>query len=95
EEAKKFLEATAMGYEYAIANPEEAAQILVKHAPEVDLELAKASQVFLAKEYQAEKQQWGTIDESRWSEFYGWMYEQGLIGAELGNQGFTNDYLPQ
>lgn len=95
EEAKKFLEATAMGYEYAIANPEEAAQILVKHAPEVDLELAKASQVFLAKEYQAEKQQWGTIDESRWSEFYGWMYEQDLIGAELGNQGFTNDYLPQ
>lgn len=95
EEAKKFLEATAMGYEYAIANPEEAAEILVKHAPEVDLELAKASQVFLAKEYQAEKEQWGTIDDSRWSAFYRWMYEQGLIGAELGNQGFTNDYLPQ
>lgn len=95
EEAKKFLEATAKGYEYAIANPEEAAEILVKHAPEVDLELAKASQAFLANEYQAEKESWGTIDETRWTTFYDWMYEEGLIGADLGNQGFTNAYLPQ
>lgn len=95
EEAKKFLEATAKGYEYAIANPEEAAEILVKHAPEVDLELAKASQAFLANEYQAEKASWGTIDETRWATFYDWMYEEGLIGADLGNQGFTNAYLPQ
>ena len=95
EEAKKFLEATAKGYEYAIANPEEAAEILVKHAPEVDLELAKASQAFLANEYQAEKASWGTIDETRWTTFYDWMYEEGLIGAELGSQGFTNAYLPQ
>lgn len=95
EEAKKFLEATAKGYEYAIANPEEAAEILVKHAPGVDLELAKASQAFLANEYQAEKESWGTIDETRWTTFYDWMYEEGLIGADLGNQGFTNAYLPQ
>lgn len=95
EEAKKFLEATAKGYEYAIANPEEAREILVKHAPEVDLELAKASQAFLANEYQAEKESWGTIDETRWTTFYDWMYEEGLIGADLGNQGFTNAYLPQ
>ncbi|MDY3367049.1 ABC transporter substrate-binding protein [Zhenhengia yiwuensis] len=94
EEAKKFLEATAQGYEYAIANPEEAAEILVKHAPEVDLELAKASQAFLANEYQAEKASWGTIDETRWTTFYDWMYEEGLIGADLGSQGFTNAYLP-
>lgn len=94
EEAKKFLEATAKGYEYAIANPEEAAEILVKHAPEVDLELAKASQAFLANEYQAEKASWGTIDETRWTTFYDWMYEEGLIGADLGSQGFTNAYLP-
>lgn len=95
EEAKKFLEATAKGYEYAIANPEEAAEILVKHAPEVDLELAKASQAFLANEYQAEKASWGTIDETRWTTFYDWMYEEGLIGEDLGSQGFTNAYLPR
>lgn len=95
QQAKKFLEATAKGYEYAIANPEEAAQILVKHAPEIDLALAKASQAFLANEYQAEKAAWGTIDEVRWSNFYKWMYEQELIREDLGSAGFTNDYLPK
>lgn len=94
-EAKKFLEATAKGYEYAIASPEEAAEILVKHAPEVDLELAKSSQVFLANEYQAEKEKWGLIDENRWANFYNWMYKEGLIEKDLGTQGFTNEYLPQ
>ncbi|MEG0319697.1 MAG: ABC transporter substrate-binding protein [Niameybacter sp.] len=95
EQAKKFLEATAKGYEYAIENPEEAAQILVKHAPEVDLELATASQKFLANEYKAEKDQWGTIDSTRWSTFYEWMYENNLISQPLDEQGFTNAYLPQ
>lgn len=95
EEAKKFLEATSKGYEYAISHPEEAAEILVKHAPEVDLELAKASQAFLADEYQAEKEKWGTIDAERWSTFYEWMFEEGLINENLGTQGFTNEYLPQ
>lgn len=95
EEAKKFLEATSKGYEYAIAHPEEAAEILVKHAPEIDLELAKASQAFLANEYQAEKEKWGAIDPDRWSTFYNWMFEEGLITENLGTQGFTNEYLPQ
>lgn len=95
EQAKKFLEATAKGYEYAIENPEESAEILVKHAPEVDLELAKASQAFLANEYKAEKENWGTIDETRWATFYDWMYEEDLISRPLGSEGFTNAYLPQ
>jgi len=94
-QAKKFLEATAKGYEFAIANPEEAAEILVKNAPEVDIELAKKSQIFLAKEYKAEKNQWGTIEESRWKTFYSWMYEKGLLEKDLKSEGFTNEYLPK
>lgn len=95
EQVKKFLEATAKGYVFAIENPDMSAEILVKYAPEVDLELAKASQAFLSKEYQAEKAQWGTIDETRWANFYKWMYENQLIAEDLGNKGFTNDYLPK
>ncbi|MGL4346310.1 MAG: ABC transporter substrate-binding protein [Cellulosilyticaceae bacterium] len=95
EQAKKFLEATAKGYEYAITNPEEAAKILVKHAPEIDEALAVASQKYLANEYKAEKQNWGTIDGERWASFYTWMYEEQLISKDLKTEGFTNDYLPQ
>ena len=33
---KKFMEATSKGYEFAINNPEESAEILVKEVPEID-----------------------------------------------------------
>lgn len=93
--AKKFLEATSKGYEFAIANPDEAAQILVKYAPEVDLELAKKSQAYLAKQYKAEKPKWGYIDETRWKNFYSWMFEKKLLEKDLQAEGFTNEYLPK
>ncbi|NLO97462.1 MAG: ABC transporter substrate-binding protein [Peptococcaceae bacterium] len=96
ETARKFLEAVAKGYEYAIANPEQAAAILVKHAPEVDPEIAKASQKYLSQQYKAEVEQWGYIDPKRWDSFYAWMYDNQLISEKLApGTGFTNDYLPQ
>lgn len=94
--AKRFLAAVGKGYEYAIENPEEAARILVKYAPEVDLEIATASQKYLADQYKAEVKQWGYIDQERWNNFYTWMYENQLIPKKLETgTGFTNDYLPE
>lgn len=94
--AKKFLAAVAKGYEYSIKNPEEAAKILVKNAPEVDPALATASQKYLADQYKAEVQQWGYIDQKRWDGFYTWMYENQLIPKKLdAGKGFTNAYLPK
>ena len=93
--AKKFLAAVAQGYDYAIKNPEDAAKVLVKHVPEVDIELATASQNYLADQYKAEVEQWGYIDPKRWDAFYTWMYENQLISKKLeAGKGFTNDYLP-
>ncbi|MGE4272765.1 MAG: ABC transporter substrate-binding protein [Desulfitobacterium sp.] len=96
ETAKAFLAAVAKGYEYAIAQPKEAAEILVKYAPELDQELVTASQEYLAKEYKAEVEQWGFIDQSRWDNFYAWMYDNKLIPKKIeAGQGFTNAYLPK
>ena len=95
ESAKKFLEATAKGYEYAIENPEKAAEILVKHAPELDIELATASQKYMAEQYMAEKEDWGTIDSARWTKFYDWMYDNDLLEKDLQSEGFTNEFLLQ
>lgn len=49
EQARKFIAATAKGYEYAIANPREAADILMEENPElkVNAELVYASMEFL------------------------------------------------
>jgi len=48
---KKFLYATAKGYEYAIENPEKAARILLKLIPELDEKLVLESQEWLKNEY--------------------------------------------
>ena len=96
ETAKAFLAALSKGYEDAIADPEEAAEILCKAAPELDPELVLASQQYLADQYQADADQWGYMDPERWNGFYNWLNENGLSDPELPEGiGFTNDYLPQ
>lgn len=94
--AKKFLEATAKGYEFAIENPEEAADILLAAAPELDEEIVKASQLWLADQYKAEVDRWGYIDPTRWDRFYQWLNDNNLSEAPIApGTGFTNDYLPE
>ena len=94
EITKAFLSATAKGYEYAIENGEEAADILLEAAPELDEALVKASQEYLNKEYKAEVDQWGYIDPARWNAFYNWVNANGLAPEEIPeNTGFNNSYL--
>ena len=96
ETAKKFLTALKDGYEYAIENPEDAAQILCEAAPELDKELAVASQKYLSEQYKAEVEQWGYMDPARWNSFYQWLNDNGLVENEIPeNAGFSNDYLPE
>lgn len=94
EQAKKFIKAVSKGYEYAIRNPEKAAQILCEYAPEIDLKLAKASQAYLADQYKAEAPRWGVIDKERWEAFYQWVSEHVQPISEKAMKGFTNEYLP-
>jgi ABC-type nitrate/sulfonate/bicarbonate transport system substrate-binding protein len=91
---KKFLKAVSRGYGFAIENPVEAGEILLKHAPELDRELVMKSQEYLASRYQGDAPRWGEIDPRRWGSFYRWMYEQGLLEKDIGQGGFTNEYLP-
>ena len=94
--AKAFLAAVSRGYEYAIENPEEAADILIEANPEIDADLVKASQAYLADQYQAEASQWGVFDAGRWNRFYEFINKGGLAEQEIPMDiGFTNDYLPE
>lgn len=92
---KAFLRATKKGYEDAIADPEATAEILVNANPEIDPDLAQASQEYLADQYVADAQYWGYIDPERWSRFYAWMNDEGLTPVELEiSGGYSNEYLP-
>lgn len=94
EVVRAFLQATAEGYAYVAEHPDEAADILVAQAPEVDPALARASQRFLADQYVADAERWGVFDPARWNAFYRWMNEQGLTERPLPlDAGFTNEYL--
>ena len=98
ETAKAFLSATRKGYEFAISNPEEAAQILIDGDTTGSLigseELVVASQKWLADQYISDAPRWGYFDSGRWDGFYGWLYSENLITKELpAGTGYTNDYL--
>lgn len=95
--AKAFLSALAKGYQYAIDNPEDAANILLTQCPELESnrDLVIASQKYLAGQYVADAPRWGAFDAQRWNAFYDWLNENNLVSPQIPeNTGFTNDYLP-
>ena len=94
ETAKKFLRAASRGYLFAMENPAEAGEILLKHAPELDRALVMRSQDYLASRYQGDAPRWGEIDGERWGNFYRWMFDQGLLEKDIYAGGYTNEYLP-
>ena len=94
--AKSFLSALSKGYQYAMENPAEAADILCKAAPELDKELVLASQNYLKEQYQADAAYWGYIDAARWNNFYKWVNDNNLVEGKIPeNAGFSNEYLPK
>ncbi|WP_117149559.1 ABC transporter substrate-binding protein [Paraliobacillus zengyii] len=96
ETVEKFLAAVAKGYNYAIDNPEEAADILIEAVPDLDPELVKASQAWLSPKYQDDAAKWGVQDVEVWENYADWMYENDLLETELNaNDAFTNEFLPE
>ncbi len=92
---KRFLAATAKGYEFAINNPEEAGKDLLKRVPELDEEIVIASQKYLAQQYQGDAERWGEMKAEVWKKYSDWMYEQVLLKEALDVEAaFTNEFLP-
>jgi len=91
--AKKFMKAVSRGYNFAIENPIEAGEILLKNAPELDRELVMRSQKYLASRYRQDVSRWGEFDPKRWAAFFDWMFKNNLLERDIGSGGFTNEYL--
>lgn len=91
---RRFVAATARGYQYAIDNPDDAATILGKYA-EADPELLRRSQEWLSQHYVEDAPQWGYQDPALWQRFVQWMSDNKLIGQPVDPAGaFSNDFLP-
>ncbi len=92
---RRFLAATARGYRFAIERPAEAAEILIRYAPEADPELIRQSQAWLSPRYQADAPRWGEQKQSVWQAYAQWMSERGLLAEPIDPaRAFTNEFLP-
>jgi len=104
---RRFMNATARGYEFAISNPAEAAELMVRAAPPgsfPDPGLVKDSALFLAPKYKEGKARWGEQDLSVWTDYPRFMIKTGQVKDSKGqtvskdldfNKMFTNEFLPK
>ncbi|HJH10526.1 MAG TPA: ABC transporter substrate-binding protein [Metalysinibacillus jejuensis] len=93
---KKMVAAVAKGYEYAIENPEDAANILLVAAPDLSQDLVINSQKWLADKYQDDAEQWGVQKLDVWKNYADWMTENGVLEGDFDpEQAFTNEFLPK
>ena len=88
-----FVDATRHGYEDCIEDPDAAADALLAAAPELDEELVRASQEYLADQYQADAAQWGVIDQDRWDAFFAWVSEQGFAPTIEAGAGLNTQFI--
>jgi ABC-type nitrate/sulfonate/bicarbonate transport system substrate-binding protein len=90
-----FLAAVSAGYTFAIQDPEEAAAILLRAAPELEPALVQASQAWLSPRYQAEATRWGEQRLEVWQAYSTWMAEHGILTSPIdAGAAFTNEFLP-
>lgn len=96
ETVKAFVNAAAKGYEFAIKNPDQAADILIKAAPDLDPKLVKKSQEWLSPKYQDDAKEWGIQKQEIWENYAQWMYDNKLLDKKLdAKKAFTNQFLPK
>ncbi|MGM9923584.1 MAG: ABC transporter substrate-binding protein [Bacillus sp. (in: firmicutes)] len=96
ETVKAFVHAVSKGYNYAIENPDKAADILIEAVPDLNPELVKKSQEWLASRYQDDAPRWGEQKLSVWKDYGDWMAENKLLEGDFDPEAaFTNEYLPE
>jgi ABC-type nitrate/sulfonate/bicarbonate transport system substrate-binding protein len=95
ETIRSFLQALTRGYEYAIEDPESAAQILLKAVPELDAELVMSSQAWISPRYQADALRWGEQQVEVWQAYTQWMLNNGIIEKPIqAEEAMNNAFLP-
>ena len=95
ETVRAFIEASARGYEFAIENPGDAADILLAANPDLNADLVRTSQDWLSKEYQADASQWGIQTGDIWQGYADFLMANGIIESFDAEAAYTNEFLPE
>jgi ABC-type nitrate/sulfonate/bicarbonate transport system substrate-binding protein len=93
---RKFLEATARGYDEAIQHPDQAAAALMKGAPELDEALVTDATKYYASRFADPGQPWGVQSATIWQSFESFLETKKVIDTHVDPAAaFTNDFLPK
>ncbi len=92
--SQRFIQTVARGYEYAAQNPDQAAEILLEYAPELERELVMRSQRYLSRYYLDENGEWGLQNPEVWDRLSQWMFDNQLIDKIVPtDKAMTNELL--
>lgn len=106
ELGRRFMRATARGYEYAIANPAAAAELLLQASPPgtfPDPGVVRESARYLAPRFKEGRARWGEQDLQVWTDYPRFMIRSGRLQDANGQtvtsdldfqRFFTNELLP-
>jgi ABC-type nitrate/sulfonate/bicarbonate transport system substrate-binding protein len=96
ELVRAFLAGASEGYQFAIDNPDAAADLLIKAVPELNADLVKASQKWLSPKYKDDAPRWGEQKREVWSGYGDWLSQNGLMKEGLNyDEMFTTEFLPK
>lgn len=98
--AQRFLRAYARAWKDMIDNPDQAVEILVKHNPDLSLELARqqleADLKYTFHSEMTDQHGWGWMTEEKWAATQDLAITGGMMEAALAVDSlFTNEYLPK
>ncbi len=92
---RKFMAATAKGYQVANTDAAASAKALLDAAPELDATLVNAAAAFHVGKYVDSGREWGTQDEAIWTSFTTFLKSAGLIDKDIDvKSAYTNEFLP-
>jgi len=90
-----FLAVTARGYDLAVDDPAQAADLLLEQVPELDADLVEPAVAYYAPLFVAGSGSWGVQDEQTWTRFADFLTSSGVSSEEVdGASAFTNEHLP-
>ncbi len=89
-----FVDAATEGFQYAIDNPDDAAQILLDAVPDLDTTQVTESQQYLAEQYQADSPEWGYQRDEVWRDFSAWLADHDIIADGFDYAAaYTNQFV--
>lgn len=94
ELVQSFVTAIKRAYEFAIAHPDEAADIFLEAVPEFDAETTHAGLEWLAPEFQADAPEWGWQTDTVWGGFTQWLEDAGIVEPGFDwKAAYTNEFV--